>query len=66
MKKDLMSKLAKSLKIALAALLAAALAGGLGLQYATTAGIITILSIQGTKLEGPGLSLRPGAGLGLF
>ena len=37
MKKDLMSKLAKSLKIALAALLAAALAGGLGLQYATTA-----------------------------
>ena len=51
MKKDLMSKLAKSLKIALAALLAAALAGGLGLQYATTAGIITILSIQGTKLE---------------
>lgn len=51
MKKNLMPKLAKSLKIALAALLAAALAGGLGLQYATTAGIITILSIQGTKLE---------------
>ncbi|MCI9073493.1 MAG: hypothetical protein HFH80_11970 [Lachnospiraceae bacterium] len=51
MKKDLTSKMAKSLKIALAALLAAAVAEGLGLQYATTAGIITILSIQGTKLE---------------
>lgn len=51
MKKNLTPKMAKSLKIALAAMLAAAVAEGLGLQYATTAGIITILSIQGTKLE---------------
>lgn len=35
----------------MAAVLAIALAGELGLQYSTTAGIITILSIQGTKLE---------------
>lgn len=35
----------------MAALLATVLAQRLGLQYFTTAGIITILSIQGTKLE---------------
>lgn len=35
----------------MAAVLAIVLAGELGLQYSTTAGIITILSIQGTKLE---------------
>lgn len=51
MKNRLSSKLARSLKIALAAMLAIALAGELGLQYHTTAGIITILSIQSTKLE---------------
>lgn len=51
MKSSLLSKLTKSLKIALAAVLAMALAGALGLQYSATAGIITILSIQGTKLE---------------
>lgn len=51
MKKSLLSKLTKSLKIALAAMLAIVLAEALGLQYPATAGIITILSIQGTKLE---------------
>ena len=51
MDKNLVRKGLKSLKIALAALLSIALAGELGLQYATTAGIITVLSIQGTKLE---------------
>lgn len=51
MKKIVIEKGLKSLKIALAALLAIALAGKLGLQYATTAGIITVLSIQSTKLE---------------
>ena len=51
MKSGLLSQLTKSLKIALAAVLAMALAGALGLQYSATAGIITILSIQGTKLE---------------
>lgn len=51
MKNSLLSKLARSLKIALAAVLAIALASELGLQYPTTAGIITVLSIQGTKLE---------------
>lgn len=35
----------------MAAVLAIALASELGLQYSATAGIITILSIQGTKLE---------------
>lgn len=48
---NLIRKGFKSLKIALAALLAIALAGELGLQYALAAGIITVLSIQGTKLE---------------
>lgn len=46
-----LEKLTKSLKIALAAMLAMALAQALGLENAVTAGIITILSIQGTKLE---------------
>lgn len=51
MKKSLLPKLIRSLKITLGATLAMVLAGALGLQYFTTAGIITILSIQGTKLE---------------
>ncbi len=41
----------KSLKIALAALAAIAIAGELGLKYSATAGIITVLSIQNTKRE---------------
>ena len=41
----------KSVKITLAALLSLTLAGELGLQYSSTAGIITILSIQKTKRE---------------
>ncbi|MBQ2802830.1 MAG: aromatic acid exporter family protein, partial [Lachnospiraceae bacterium] len=41
----------KSMKIAVAAILAIALAGELGLQYSATAGIITVLSIQNTKRE---------------
>jgi len=41
----------KSLKLALACVIAIALAQLLGLKYATTAGIITILSIQNTKKE---------------
>jgi len=51
MKKSLIPKLTRSLKVALAAMLAIVLAEALGLQFPTTAGIITILSIQGTKLE---------------
>lgn len=51
MKNSLLKKVTQSLKIALAALLAIALAGKLGLEYSATAGIITILSIQNTKLE---------------
>lgn len=51
MKVSWLAKLTKSLKIALAAVLAIALAQALGLANSTTAGIITILSIQGTKLE---------------
>ncbi len=51
MKCSWLAKLTKSLKIALAAMLAMALARALGLENSTTAGIITILSIQGTKLE---------------
>lgn len=43
--------LLKSIKIALAAILAIAIAGELGLKYSATAGIITILSIQNTKKE---------------
>lgn len=41
----------KSMKIALAAILAIAIAAELGLKYSATAGIITILSIQNTKKE---------------
>ncbi len=41
----------KSLKIAVAAALSIALAGELGLNYSSTAGIITILSIRNTKRE---------------
>ena len=41
----------KSLKIAAAAAVAIALAGELGLNYSSTAGIITILSIRNTKRE---------------
>lgn len=44
-------QLIKSLKIAIAAIAAIALAGELGLQYSATAGIITVLSIQNTKKE---------------
>lgn len=47
----LKQQLFKSLKIAVAALLAIAAAGELGLQYSATAGIITVLSIQNTKRE---------------
>lgn len=43
--------LLKSLKIAVAAVLAIAIAGELGLQYSATAGIITVLSIRNTKRE---------------
>lgn len=45
------TQLIKSLKIALAAFAAIALAGELGLKYSATAGIITVLSIQDTKRE---------------
>lgn len=41
----------KSIKIALAAVLAIGIAAQLGLKYPATAGIITVLSIQNTKRE---------------
>lgn len=44
-------RLIKSLKIAVAAVVAIAVAGELGLKYSASAGIITILSIQNTKRE---------------
>ena len=44
-------RLIKSLKIAIAAVAAIAVAGELGLKYSATAGIITVLSIQNTKKE---------------
>lgn len=44
-------KVLKSIKIALAAVLAIAVAAKLGFQYSATAGIITVLSIQNTKRE---------------
>lgn len=47
----LKARMVKSLKIALAALAAIAVAGELGLKYSATAGIITVLSIQNTKRE---------------
>lgn len=48
---DIKENLFKSLKIAVAALAAIAVAGEIGLSYSATAGIITILSIQNTKRE---------------
>ena len=45
------ARLIQSLKIALAAVAAIALAGELGLKYSATAGIITVLSIRNTKRE---------------
>jgi uncharacterized membrane protein YgaE (UPF0421/DUF939 family) len=44
-------KVIKSIKIALAAVLAITIAAKLGLQFSATAGIITVLSIQNTKRE---------------
>ncbi|MCI8923763.1 MAG: hypothetical protein HFI45_07210 [Lachnospiraceae bacterium] len=44
-------QLTQSLKIAAAAFLAIAVSGELGLKYSATAGIITVLSIQNTKME---------------
>lgn len=44
-------RLIKSLKIATAAFAAIALAEELGLRYAATAGIVTVLSVQDTKRE---------------
>lgn len=44
-------QLLKSLKIAVAAFASIGLAGELGLNYSSTAGIITILSIRNTKRE---------------
>ncbi len=44
-------KIIKSIKIALAAVLAISIAARLGFQYSATAGIITVLSIQNTKRE---------------
>ena len=48
----------KSIKFALASVIAIGLADLLGLNYATTAGIITILSIQNTKKETLKVALR--------
>lgn len=45
------AQITKSLKIAAAAFASIALAGELGLNYSSTAGIITILSIRNTKRE---------------
>lgn len=50
----------KSIKIAVAAVLAIFIAGKLGLQSSATAGIITILSIQNTKKETLRTVLRRG------
>lgn len=60
-RKYLQNHLIKSIKIALAALLAIFLAGELGLRSSATAGIITILSIQNTKKETVRTVLRRGA-----
>lgn len=48
---EIKGRIIKSLKIALAALAAIAIAGEMGLKYSATAGIITVLSIQNTKRE---------------
>lgn len=63
-RKHLKNHLIKSIKIALAALLAIFLAGELGFQSSATAGIITILSIQNTKRETLRTVLRRGAAYG--
>lgn len=57
-------QLAKSLKIALAAFTAIAIAGELNLSNAATAGIITVLSIQNTKRETIRSAARRGAAFG--
>lgn len=44
-------RITKSLKIAVAAVVAIAISGELGLKYSASAGIITVLSIQNTKRE---------------
>lgn len=59
-----MPRLTQSLKIALAALAAIALAGRLGLKYSATAGIITVLSIGNTKRETLKSALRRGMAFG--
>lgn len=56
----LKNHLIKSIKIAVAAILAIFLAGELGFQSSATAGIITILSIQNTKKETLRTVLRRG------
>lgn len=58
---DWKPQIVKSIKIAVAAVLAIAIAGELGVQYSATAGIITVLSIQNTKRE----TLRSAANRGL-
>lgn len=58
---DWRTQLVRSVKIAVAALIAIALAGELGLRYSATAGIITVLSIQKTKRE----TLRSAANRGI-
>lgn len=55
------SQLAKSLKIAIAAVAAIGAAEELGLKYSATAGIITVLSIRNTKRE----TLKSAANRGL-
>ena len=51
MNNTMKNRMIKSLKIAVAAMAAIAIAGELGLKYSATAGIITVLSIQNTKRE---------------
>lgn len=58
-----METLKKSLKIAIAAVLAIMLADRLGLKYSATAGIITVLSIQNTKRETIWTALKRAAAL---
>lgn len=58
-------QLIQSLKIALAAFVAIAIAGELKLSNAATAGIITVLSIQNTKRETVRSAARRGAAFGL-
>ena len=49
------SRLLKILKIAVGSMLAMAAAQALGLRYSSSAGVITLLSIQDTKREPYGL-----------